>query len=1427
MSGSCPAGRQRREGGHTLVEILIALLVTGVVVAGLYRSFTTIQRWWLDAGARSDMSQNARAGLETVTRDLEMTGYQTTNYGDAAHKKGLAITLAETGRIEVDEQRPDPATITSATPAYQPRIVFYHLREDAATGRQNLYRQVRTEPGLPAADEIVAEDIAAFTLDYFGYGDPADPKNNNYALNALLPAQYQAGIAPPDVLKNIRRIKVTLSTTPPYVLRNADGTPVTTPDGRCIDKNSRMAVRCSSTLTANVMPQNLMASEVIGDSVPPAVPTGLAAIDTRSCTNKLQVKWNRNSEPDLAGYVLFYGATDHLTVPVSGLADRNNPQVSLKPDTLLITKNADRTTAPNTYPIEVAAYDSSGNYSARSVAVSGNPNPDVTAFGGANDTTVNPAKPSRPASITVTAPTGANGQLAISWQPPGDGSATVGYRLYRSTTPFTAGAHIADTLAIADETTLTKLVTTYADSGLIGCTTYYYAVASVNCDETLVATYVYNPSGTSDYAAGSGQWRDTTIPPAPSLAGSRAGWRRAFVTLLNPTTEAVPDFSRTEIWFSKAPAAPPVLDTTTGVVSGGARIPDNDNGVAGTFTRPGSQVIVFDSETLVAPATPSLDNMGRYSLLAVSYDRCGNASPPAAQSVALIDLCGDDPPGPPPSSPGSPTSTSCQPDTVVLGWQYPPKDDPALYDFAGYHIWRSGPSGGMVELTAGPTWLESWTDSGTLQDGGIYNYTIRATDCVYENQNAAYPNNYSLPLIVGPICPGRMQLFVPPSGGDPLAAGNFVTTVSDPGQPYTYHNNVKLSLQNTSVGHMTIRKMAVSWENPNVVLDSVAIGGGASTTTLQTVSAGGAASGGVFSLYAPVTDRALGMGTPSVAVPLSLRFMTPNGTVNRLTDMRGETLTLSLWVDNDTLQVSNCVDPDLVVVHVPRGPVLGAFSQDSPGEFGIESYAVPGAAGTARDNDVVVPGGVPVNVFGVAFDNSRDISPTGANLGFSQLKLVGVTAAAAEVGVTPAMPAVSFPVASPAFERPLQPLGGNRYAIYRTSPTIAGSQMPVVSQQTNWYYALAVDATGNWDRVPDPDVGAYAYYQEASLPPTPKAPVLRIAATAGTRPALDQATLTWTAPTQYTTGAAIPGTDTLHYDLLTSTTGSLPFTLLAADLAGTSYSLTADLLASTNYYAVVAKTSGPPPGTSAYSNIVRECLGDTTSVCALFRVPASAGYYRPVTVSVDSACAFLGNGAADSVTIRVKKAPTTSASDRLKDFTVAETAPDTGAFTKDITFLDAGTAGANDVVAPSSPVYLQLIAGATTCPDVALNLTGASCSTIPGAPSPVNVTWSASRTAQVDWTAPFDTSDIVGYEVQYRYRACTTGSESRCNGWGNWNSWTSTTAVSAPATSTTFTGLDVGNRGVAQYEFRVRAKDSCPTPNYSTWATSASVQIGQ
>ncbi len=524
-----------------------------------------------------------------------------------------------------------------------------------------------------------------------------------------------------------------------------------------------------------------------------------------------------------------------------------------------------------------------------------------------------------------------------------------------------------------------------APSQLTGCKTYYYALCSVNCDDSLVPYYLYKTTG-SDFAAGSGVPADNVPTSPPDIhSGTKPGWQRIFITLTNPYRSstfggvtAYPDFDHTCVYFSKT--GYPVLQSN-GTVIGGTLIPESDCGTPGWFKKDGTQQILFDHESSSSPPPPSLTNNLTYYLLAVSYDKCENASADQNVSQTLTALCGDDPdfPGAPPPYntytlsnygpkyyPGDSYSadvasilpngakgavTICG-DNVLLNWNYPwangDAGHPVIIDFAGFHIYRGSTAGDTsYELTNGiPQWDATRTDTG-LQDGSTYWYTIKTADCAYENTPPGNPNYTALRTYdisdgvnIGPVTPGQLILY-PGNQLNPLDPKNFVTTTSDnlnPADPstFTYHNNVTFYIQNTSAGSLTIRGVTASWGNPNVVLDKITIGPGP-LTSLVMKTAGDATSGKYVPVNVDVMDAATGPTAPSALIPVTLRFVNQDGSINGYTDMRGDNIELDLDVQNDNSNINACA-PMIINFNVPAGPSAGILFQSSPGLHGSNSY---------------------------------------------------------------------------------------------------------------------------------------------------------------------------------------------------------------------------------------------------------------------------------------------------------------------------------------------------------------------------------------------------------------------------------------------------------------------------------------------------------
>jgi len=67
----------RQNKGITLIELLVALVITGILVAAVYRTFTSQQKTYTVQEQVVDMQQNVRAGINRMMREIRMAGFGT------------------------------------------------------------------------------------------------------------------------------------------------------------------------------------------------------------------------------------------------------------------------------------------------------------------------------------------------------------------------------------------------------------------------------------------------------------------------------------------------------------------------------------------------------------------------------------------------------------------------------------------------------------------------------------------------------------------------------------------------------------------------------------------------------------------------------------------------------------------------------------------------------------------------------------------------------------------------------------------------------------------------------------------------------------------------------------------------------------------------------------------------------------------------------------------------------------------------------------------------------------------------------------------------------------------------------------------------------------------------------------------------------
>jgi type IV pilus assembly protein PilW len=187
--------------GFTLVELMIALAVGGVVMAAVMTAFLSQHRSYLAQDEVVEMQQNARVAMDMMVRDIRSAGYNPNNIVG-----GVGIIAAGNGTELL------PLRFTRDNGAGALETISYSLFDAYATAAppgndglvDDLARQVTvTATGLTAGRQAVAENISNLEFRYLaGDGSVTAVLNDIRSIQVSLMVQTAVADTSPPGIQN-------------------------------------------------------------------------------------------------------------------------------------------------------------------------------------------------------------------------------------------------------------------------------------------------------------------------------------------------------------------------------------------------------------------------------------------------------------------------------------------------------------------------------------------------------------------------------------------------------------------------------------------------------------------------------------------------------------------------------------------------------------------------------------------------------------------------------------------------------------------------------------------------------------------------------------------------------------------------------------------------------------------------------------------------------------------------------------------------------------------------------------------------------------------------------------------------------------------------------------------------------------------------
>ena len=101
--------------GVTLIELLVVLVISGIVIGGVYRVFISQTKAYSVQDGVAEIQQDVRGAMEIMVRDIRMAGFQSRTFGSATIDDSPIVTPLSNNSITVNYEYSPTGTSYTVT----------------------------------------------------------------------------------------------------------------------------------------------------------------------------------------------------------------------------------------------------------------------------------------------------------------------------------------------------------------------------------------------------------------------------------------------------------------------------------------------------------------------------------------------------------------------------------------------------------------------------------------------------------------------------------------------------------------------------------------------------------------------------------------------------------------------------------------------------------------------------------------------------------------------------------------------------------------------------------------------------------------------------------------------------------------------------------------------------------------------------------------------------------------------------------------------------------------------------------------------------------------------------------------------------------------------------------------------------------------